>query len=71
MGVFMSVAIDNYYRRKQNAKVIKCLKELERIWPQGLMLFSHNGTLELTEGHPCNGGKCIATFRIPNDAGDL
>lgn len=66
MGSVMSKSVHH-----KTKIVVKRLKELERIWPRHLMLFSHNGTLELCAGHPAEGGECIATFKIQNDGGDV
>jgi hypothetical protein len=51
-------------------RLVRALRRIEKDWPEGLMLFSNNGSLHLMRGHPEDGGKSMETFTIPSDGGD-
>jgi len=58
--------------QKKIDAVKKKLKELEAIWPKGLMLVNSSNHLVLVCGHPNDGGKALEDYGgIPCDGGDF
>jgi len=71
----------NIDKEAEEKRVIRALKRLEKIWPEGLWLFSANGTLNLMRTHPDGSRNIpgeegmdpslkIQSFKIQNDGGD-
>lgn len=52
-------------------ELIKLLRQVEARWPKSskLMLYANGNCIYLHDGHPCDGGRELAVFDIPNDGG--